>query len=164
MAIKKIEYIEIEGIKCEVKNHERKEITQYYQNSLNEQINNYISSIERWTDIKKSYRDTLKKNMIIAPFVMGWLKRPENNDEYLVIKGFITIDELKFKKNKGSIKKVEKNKPKKINISTAKKRPASPKKPISPKKPTPPKKPISPKKPNIESIKKEINRNKSKNY
>jgi hypothetical protein len=151
----KIEYVEVEGIKCEVKNPKRKAVVQYYQNSLREAIDDYIGSVDRWSESKRHYRDNLKINVIIAPFVLGWLKRPEDNDEYLVIKGYLTHEELAEKRykeaNKGK-RKPRKRAAKKPAAKPAAKKPASPKKPTAPKKPSAPKKPATPKKPAVKSI------------
>jgi len=104
MAKDKKEYVEIEGIKCEVKDPERKAVTLYYQDSLRDAISDYERSVSRWVESKKAYRDGLKINVIIAPFVLGWLKKPEDPDEYLVITGRITMDELKKKRAKEAAK------------------------------------------------------------
>lgn len=148
MTKKKIEikYVEVEGIKCEVKNPNKKETAIYYQNSLREAIDNYIGSVDRWSESKRNYRDNLKINVIIAPFVLGWLKKPEDNDEYLVIKGYMTLEELDVKIKKGANKKKRTRKTKTPAAKSATKKPAAPKKPTMPKKPT------TPKKPNIKSI------------
>jgi len=107
MADKK-EYVEVEGIKCEVKDPSRKATVLYYQESLRNGIADYERSVSNWTDLKEGYRSILKLNVILAPFVLGWLKRPEDEEEYRVIKGIITLDELN--KKKGNIKKEEPNK------------------------------------------------------
>jgi hypothetical protein len=107
MADKK-EYVEVEGIKCEVKDPSRKATVLYYQESLRNGIADYERSVSNWTDLKEGYRNILKLNVILAPFVLGWLKKPENEEEYRVIKGIITLDELN--KKKGNIKKEEPNK------------------------------------------------------
>lgn len=107
MADKK-EYVEVEGIKCEVKDPSRKATVLYYQESLRNGIADYERSVSNWTDLKDGYRSILKLNVILAPFVLGWLNRPEDEEEYRVIKGIITLDELN--KKKGNIKKEEPNK------------------------------------------------------
>lgn len=101
-------YVEVEGIKCEVKDPSRKATVLYYQESLRNGIADYERSVSNWTDLKEGYRSILKLNVILAPFVLGWLKRPEDEEEYRVIKGIITLDELN--KKKGNIKKEEPNK------------------------------------------------------
>jgi len=128
----KIEYVEVEGIKCEIKNPKRKAISQYYQESLRGEIDNYIGSIDRWSESSRAYRDSLKINVIIAPFVLGWLRKPEDEDEYLVIKGYMTLEELQKKRDKASGKKVtRKRKPavKKAEETIIAKKPVAPKKP-----------------------------------
>ena len=84
------EYIEVEGIKCEIKDPSKKGITEYYQLNLRLEVDKYESSIDRWTDSKTGYLEALRANVRLAPFVLGWLRPPENEDEYLVIKGYMT--------------------------------------------------------------------------
>lgn len=106
MADKK-EYVEVEGIKCEVKDPSRKATVLYYQESLRNGIADYERSVSNWTDLKEGYRSILRLNVILAPFVLGWLKRPEDEEEYRVIKGIITLDDLNKKRKKDSKAKVE---------------------------------------------------------
>ena len=75
------EYVEVEGIKCEVKNPKRRSTAKYYQSSLRDAITDYENKVERWSESKRNYRDNLKINVIIAPFVLGWLRKPEDEDE-----------------------------------------------------------------------------------
>ena len=145
--IDEIEYVEVEGIKCKVRNPKKKAIAIAYQNSLRDAILDYERSIDRWSESKRDYRDNLNINVKIAPFVLGWLSKPEDEDEYRVINGCLTIEEFEAKRKK------EANKEKKTRKPAAKKQ-DSIKKPIAPKKPETPKKPASPKKPTIKSISK----------
>jgi hypothetical protein len=117
------EYVEVEGIKCEVKDSKKKAIVEYYQNNLDEQISDYVAK-NRMVDSKKAYADALRINVKIAPFVLGWLKRPEDEDEYRVITGRMTIEELN--KKKGATKSSQKSRK-----TTTK--PVEPKKPIKSK-------------------------------
>lgn len=100
----KKEYVEIEGINCEVKDPSRRATVLYYQETLKEEIDKYIGSVTTWTDSKKGYRDALNINVKIAPFVLGWLKRPEDRDEYNVITGRMTMEELEKKRAKEAAK------------------------------------------------------------
>jgi hypothetical protein len=118
-------YVEVEGIMCEIKNHKRRAISKHYQQNLLENITDYENKVERWSESSRNYRDNLKINVKVAPFVLGWLRRPEDEDEYRVITGSMTLIELNAKRKK------EANKGKK------------PKKPIAPKKPAAPKKPTT---------------------
>jgi hypothetical protein len=146
----KIEYVDVEGIKCEVKDPKRKAVVQYYQNSLREAIDDYIGSVDRWSESKRNYRENLKINVIIAPFVLGWLRKPQDEDEYRVIKGYLTHEELAEKRYKEANK--GKRKPRKKSVKKPAAKPA-PKKPASPKKPTVKKaglsKPATTKKPTV---------------
>jgi len=154
-----IKYEEVEGIKCEIKSPTRRATVKYYQSSLAEELDKYIASIDRWTESTKGYRDNIKINIKVAPFVLGWLRKPTDQDEYLVIKGYMTLEELQSKRDKASgkvKKKPAKTRKAKIGVTrkgnsdTVKpkaKRPAGPKKPTAPKKPVSPKRPTAPKKP-----------------
>lgn len=97
----KKEYVDVEGIKCEVKDPSKKKLALFCQKSLYKAISDYEGSVDRWIESKKSYRDVLVTNLIITPFVLGWLKKPDP-DEYLVIIGSMTMSELKAKKKKDS--------------------------------------------------------------
>jgi hypothetical protein len=103
----KKEYVEVEGIKCEVKDPSRKATVLYYQENLRNGIADYERSVSNWTDLKEGYRNVLKLNIILAPFVLGWLKRPEDEEEYRVIKGIITLDDLNKKRKKVSEPKAQ---------------------------------------------------------
>jgi hypothetical protein len=132
-------YVEVEGIMCEIKNPKKRAVSKYYQQNLLDNIADYESKVERWSESCINYRDNLKINVKVAPFVLGWLRRPEDEDEYRVITGSMTLIELNDKRKK------EANKSKKPRKPTAKK-------PISPNKPVAPKKPAAPKKPTTASI------------
>ncbi len=72
----------------------------YCQHNLRIEIDKYIGE-EVMTESRKTYASGLEINLKILPFVIGWLKKPLDEDEYRVIKGIITIDELnKSKKSK----------------------------------------------------------------
>lgn len=112
MAKKKVDdFVEIEGIKCIIKDPSKKATVLFYQNSLREETDKYIAN-NRMTESKRGYADILEINIRIAPFVLGWLKRPEDEDEYRVIKGIMTIDELEDKRKK-EVAKTKKSTPKK---------------------------------------------------
>lgn len=115
----KKKYIEVEGIKCEIKNPKKRGTVIAYQESLLSEIDNYIGKVERWTEVKRNYCDGLKISVKTAPFVLGWLKLPENNNDYLFIKGYLTLDELE--KNKKPVKKRATKKSIKKSVPTAKK-------------------------------------------
>ena len=72
MADKK-EYVEVEGIKCEVKDPSRKATVIFYQESLKLEIDKYISH-NIMTEKRQNYANALMVNVKIAPFVLGWLK------------------------------------------------------------------------------------------
>ena len=155
----KIEYVDVEGVRCQVKNPKRRAVVQHYQNKLLEAIDNYISKVDRWSEDKRRYCEGLKVNVKIAPFTLGWLKRPEDENEYKVIQGRITLMELEGSRNiKGKTKKVSAKKPAQKKTTEPKKT-VEPKievkKPAAPQKPSSPKKPTAPKKPNIKSITKQ---------
>ena len=123
----KIEYVDVEGVRCQVKNPKRRAVVQHYQNKLLEAIDNYISKVDRWSEDKRRYCEGLKVNVKIAPFTLGWLKRPEDENEYKVIQGRITLMELEGSRNiKGKTKKVSAKKP-------AQKKTTEPKKTVEPK-------------------------------
>lgn len=102
----KKEYVEVEGIKCEVKDPSRKATVIFYQESLKPEIDKYISH-NIMTEKRQNYANALMVNVKIAPFVLGWLKKPEDEEEYRVIKGIITLDDLNKKRKKDSKAKVE---------------------------------------------------------
>jgi len=152
---KKIEYEEVEGILCEVKNPARKPVVRFYQESLRPEIDKYIGN-NRMVEKKKAYADALEVNLIIAPFVLGWLKRPTDEDEYRVITGRMTMDELNKKREeskKPATKKRANKKPLAKEAKPVVSKPTPPKKPEAPKKPTPPKKPVLKKEDNIKGQK-----------
>jgi hypothetical protein len=104
MARKKTEeFVEVEGIKCSIKNPSRKATVLFYQNNLREETDKYIAN-NRMTEKRRAYADVLEINIKVAPFVLGWLKRPEDEDEYRVIKGLMTIEELEAKRKKEGAK------------------------------------------------------------
>ena len=143
MAQKK-EYEEVEGIKCEVKDPSRRGVVKFYQQSLRPEIDKYIAN-NRMTESKRAYADALEVNIKIAPFVLGWLRKPEDEDEYRVIKGLMTIEELEAKRKKEATKNKKTTRARKPKNSTTAKpktstnttKKAAPKK-TAPK--TPPKK------------------------
>jgi len=142
----KINYEEIDGYKYEVKNPSRKNLVRVYQNMVTDAHTDYVNK-NRMMEKKRVYAESLLTNISRAPFVLGWLCWPEDENQKRLINGLEPIIE-KVKKKK---KTKSKAKPKK----TAKpKKPESPKKPTSIKKPSAPKKPKAPNKPSIKSIKK----------
>lgn len=116
------EYEEVEGVQCEIKNPARKGVVRFYQNNLREEVDRYIADHPRMTDKNTRYLNAMKVNVILAPFVLGWLRKPEDNDEYLVIKGYMTMKELDAKRNKSTtkVKKVAKKRPKKATATAVK--------------------------------------------
>ena len=102
MADKK-EYVDVEGIMCEVKDPRRKATVIYYQANLRREIDNYVGN-NRMIEKKRAYADALEINLKIAPFVLGWLRRPEDRDEYNVITGRLTLEELEQKRAKEAAK------------------------------------------------------------
>jgi hypothetical protein len=144
----KKEYVEIEGIRCEVKNPAKKSIVRFYQQTLRPEIDKYVGN-NIMTDKRKAYAEALEINLIIAPFVLGWLKKPEDEDEYRVIKGQMTLKQLEASRNL-TVKKPRKAPAKKITEPI--KPIAETKKLMAPKKPVAPKKPAPPKKPTVKSI------------
>lgn len=126
MADKK-EYVEIEGIQCEVKDPGREAVVKFYQQNLRPEIDKYIGT-NRMTESKRAYADALEVNIKIAPFVLGWLRKPQDEDEYRVIKGYMTLDELEAKRKKEASgkKPAKKRVTRKKTDSTTKK--AAPKK------------------------------------
>lgn len=95
------EFIDVEGIKCLVKNPNKRNSVLYYQENLNLEIDQYISS-NIMTDKKNFYVDSLKLNVKISPFTLGWLEWPTDENHRRVIKGIITLDDLGKKTNKKS--------------------------------------------------------------
>lgn len=100
MAKKKLDnFEEVEGVICEIKNPLRESTVRFIQNNLREEIDKYISS-NIMTDKKKGYVSALENNIKIAPFVLGWLKWP-TDEELQIIKGL-----KKPETKKGPTKKV----------------------------------------------------------
>ena len=91
------EFVEVEGIMCEVKSSGKKSIVQEYQRLLSIETDKYIGE-QTMTDKRKGYADALEINIKIAPFVLGWLHKP-GEDEYRVITGRMTLDEFNKKNN-----------------------------------------------------------------
>lgn len=89
------EFVEIEGIMCEVKNPGKKSLVKEYQHNLRIETDKYLGE-QIVTDKRKGYADALEINIKIAPFVLGWLVKPEG-DEYRVITGRMTLDEFNKK-------------------------------------------------------------------
>lgn len=106
---KKVDIEYVEEIPCEVKNHDKKSVVRFYQQNLRQEIDKYVGN-NTMTDSRKGYANALEINIKIAPFVLGWLKKPEDEDEYRVITGRMTIEELNKKRgtNKLLSKKTEK--------------------------------------------------------
>jgi hypothetical protein len=98
------EYEDVEGIKCKVKNPSKKSTVRFYQNNLREEIDKYISS-NIMTDKKLGYVNALEINIKIAPFLLGWLYKPDSEEEYRVIKGFASLESLNPKPAKKKTKK-----------------------------------------------------------
>lgn len=92
-----MEYVEIEGIKCEVKDPSKKATVVFCQHNLRIETDKYIGE-QTLTDKRKGYVAALEINIKITPFVLGWLVKP-GEDEYKVITGRMTLDEFN-KKNK----------------------------------------------------------------
>lgn len=127
-------FVEIEGVKCEVKDPKRKAITLAYQEHLKEGIAAYEATVTRWVEPKRIYRDNLLINIKIAPFVLGWLRRPEDPDDYRLIAGHITAEELAEKRAKEAAKNKKKTRRKSNSPKTAKKSPKTTSKTKSAKK------------------------------
>jgi len=105
-------FVDVEGIKCKVKDSSKRETVRFYQNSLRVEADKYIGE-QTMTDKRKGYAEILEINIKIAPFVLGWLFQPENKEEYRVITGRMSIDD--FNGNKKKVDKVsKKNKSNKI--------------------------------------------------
>ncbi len=92
------EFVEVEGIMCEVKNPGKKSLVKQYQHNLRIETDKYLGE-QIVTDKRKGYADALEINIKIAPFVLGWLVKPEG-DEYRVITGRMTLDEFNKKYTK----------------------------------------------------------------
>lgn len=110
-----MDFFEIYGVKCLVKNPSRKNIVMLYQDNVRTEIDKYLS-LDRISDSKKKYIELLQVNVKNAPFALGWLNIPEKEDDYRLIKGFITIEEIEKKnlkkattKKKASKKQSKKN-------------------------------------------------------
>ena len=97
------EFVEIEGIICEVKNSVKKLLVKQYQHNLRIETDKYIGE-QIMTDKRKGYASALEINIKIAPFVLGWLYKP-GEDEYRVITGRMTLEEFNNKNNNTKPKK-----------------------------------------------------------
>jgi len=99
--IKKVkeEIVEIEGIKCKVKNAKKKALAIHYQEYVRQALSDYISK-EIMNPTKQNYADGLQLNIRIAPFSFGWLHWPENENDKRVIKGLEPIKKISKKKVK----------------------------------------------------------------
>lgn len=93
----KKEFVEVEGIMCEIKNSDKKSLVKLYQHNLRIETDKYIGE-QTMTDKRKGYSAALEINIKIAPFVLGWLYKP-GDDEYRVITGRMTLDEFNKKYN-----------------------------------------------------------------
>jgi len=166
--VAKKELVEVEGILCEVKDPSKEGVTKHYQSCLSEEINKYKSTITVWNEKNKGYCSILEANVNLAGFVLGWLRPPEDKDEYNVIKGFMPMKDLEAKRRKearktkkpaspsGKVKKISgsnKTSPKKAKVVEVAPK-EEPKKKTTPKKPAAPKKPAKPKKPTVKSLNK----------
>lgn len=117
------ELVDVEGIECKIKNPSRKATVIFYQNNLREEVDKYVGN-NRMTEKRRAYADALEINIKVAPFLLGWLHKPEDEDEYRVIKGLMTLDELEAKRKKEAAK----------NKRTTRKKKAAPKKRTARKK------------------------------
>ena len=97
------ELVEVEGIMCEVKNPSKRSIVKEYQHVLRIEADKYIGE-QTMTDKRRGYADALEINIKIAPFVLGWLVRP-GEDEYKVITGRMTLDDFNKKHNHKTVAK-----------------------------------------------------------
>lgn len=93
----KKELVEVQGIFCEVKDPSKKSLVEFCQNILRIETDKYIGE-QIMTDKRRGYASALEINIKIVPFVLGWLKRP-GEDEYRVITGRMSL-EVYNKKNK----------------------------------------------------------------
>ena len=105
------EFVEVEGIMCEVKNSGKKSLVKEYQHNLRIETDKYLGE-QTVTDKRRGYADALEINIKIAPFVLGWLHKPEG-DEYRVITGRMTLDEFNKKYNPKTIAPKKESKPQK---------------------------------------------------
>jgi len=113
------EYVEVEGISCEIKDPRKKGVVKFYQENLRSEIDKYIGA-NTMTDSEQRYANALEVNIKIAPFVLGWLRKPGDEDEYRVIKGLMTLDELHAKRKKEAKTKASKDTKKEANKSDSK--------------------------------------------
>lgn len=91
------EFVEVEGIMCEVKNPVKKSLVKQYQHILRIETDKYIGE-QIMTDKRRGYADALEINIKIAPFILGWLVKPAE-DEYKVITGRMTLEDFNKKYN-----------------------------------------------------------------
>jgi hypothetical protein len=110
------EFVEVEGIMCEVKNPGKRSLVKQYQHNLRIETDKYIGE-QTMTDKRKGYASALEINIKIAPFVLGWLVKPEG-DEYRVITGRMTLDEFNKKNKPIAIKPKKESKPQKASKET----------------------------------------------
>lgn len=96
-------FVEIDGVRCQVLNDDKKNIVLSYQRSLTIEIDKYFSD-KTMTESKKNYADALKANVKLAPFTFGWLKSP-GDDEKLFIAELISEKEYKKRKLESRTKK-----------------------------------------------------------
>ena len=101
----KVELVEIEGVKCKVKDAKRKAIALHYQEYVRESYSDYVLK-ETMTPSRQSYSDGLLLSIRRAPFLLGWLHWPEDENERRVIMGREPIVD----KKKKSTKKVKRKK------------------------------------------------------
>ncbi|MEK6828810.1 MAG: hypothetical protein AABY15_01700 [Nanoarchaeota archaeon] len=100
-------FVEIDGFKCEVKDPNKRNTVLHYQHYLALEVDKYVSD-NIMTESREAYADGLMANIKLAPFVLGWLKSPGDNEK-LVIAGFITMAEfIKRKKSEESQNKKQK--------------------------------------------------------
>lgn len=110
------ELVEVEGIMCQVKDHKKKSLVEVYQHNLRIETDKYIGE-QTMTEKRKGYVAALEINIKIAPFVLGWLVRP-SEDEYRVITGRMTLDEFNKKYNSKPKKESSSQKPKEKSVKS----------------------------------------------
>ena len=93
-----------------IKDKSKKATAIYYQESLIEAINDYRLKNPRMSESKKNYVESLERNVHIAPYILGYLKWPEDEEmKRLAKRGMLTREKMEeIEKNRA----LEKKKPK----------------------------------------------------
>jgi hypothetical protein len=107
-----------------IKDKKRRATVLYYQETLKEEIIKIKRNSHRISEAKAAYIETLERNVEIAPFLLGYLQWPEDEEfNRLAKRGMLTseiIDSILEERKKASSKK---KKPTRKRKTTRKKKP-----------------------------------------